>query len=278
MYHSILGVVLQGNTLYSILAGMVEATSNNTMSIFTPSEPDPEMEAMLKAGVHLGHSKSKNHPSMQSHLFGIRNTVSVIDLVSTKEKLGAAEEFVKGVAARGGLVLLVGTRPAARKAIQEIGERTRMPYFVERWIGGTLTNFKVISKRVEYMERLEHEKTTGDFEKYIKKERMGKEEEIVRLRKIFDGIRPLKRLPEALFIVDTTHDTTAIREARRMKIPIAALVDTNANASMIDYPIPSNDDALPAVRYMMERIGRAIEEGMKMAEQKRLETGDKKEE
>ena len=212
---------------------------------------------------------------MQPYLFGVRNTVSVIDLASTKEKLGAAEEFIKGIAARGGLILLVGTRPAARKVIQELGERTRMPYFVERWIGGALTNFKVISKRVEYMERLEREKASGDFEKYTKKERMGKEEEIVRLRKIFDGIRTLKRLPEALFIVDTTHDTTAIREARRMKIPIVALADTNANASIIDYPIPSNDDALPAVRYMVERIGKAVEEGIKMGEQKKAEIVEK---
>ena len=253
---------------------MIEVISNNTLSIFT-SEPDPEMEAMIKAGIHLGHSKSKNHPSMQPYLFGVRNTVSVIDLASTKEKLGAAEEFIKGIAARGGLILLVGTRPAARKVIQELGERTRMPYFVERWIGGALTNFKVISKRVEYMERLEREKASGDFEKYTKKERMGKEEEIVRLRKIFDGIRTLKRLPEALFIVDTTHDTTAIREARRMKIPIVALADTNANASIIDYPIPSNDDALPAVRYMVERIGKAVEEGIKMGEQKKAEIVEK---
>lgn len=231
-------------------------------SIGLPPVADPELEIMLKAGVHLGHAKSKNHPAMQPYIFGVRNTVSVIDLTKTKERMAQALEFIKGVVMKRGMILLVGTRPAARKAILEVAEKTKMPYFVERWIGGTLTNFKVISKRVEYMESLEKAKASGELEKYTKRERMKKEEEIVRLRKNFDGIRVLKRLPDALFIVDITEDTTAVREARRMKIPIIALVDTNSNADLINYPIPSNDDALPAVRYMMERIGEAIEEGL----------------
>lgn len=224
---------------------------------------DTEMEDMLKAGVHLGHAKSKNHPAMQPYIFGVRNTISLIDLTKTKEKLAATLEFVKGVISRGGLILLVGTRPAARKVIMEIAETTKMPYFVERWIGGTLTNFKVISKRVEYMETLEREKASGDFEKYTKKERMKKEEEIVRLNKIFNGLRVLKRLPDAIFIVDINEDSTAVREAKRMKIPIVALCDTNSNADLINWPIPSNDDALPAVKYMVGRIGEAIEEGQR---------------
>lgn len=230
---------------------------------------DPEMEKMLKAGIHLGHAKTKNHPSMREFIFGIRNTISIIDLVKTKEKLAAALDFLRGVGAKDGIVLLVGTRPAARKIILDVAGRTKMPYFVERWIGGTLTNFKVISKRVEYMERLEREKTSGDFEKYTKRERMKKEEEIVRLRRFFDGLRPLTRLPDAVFIVDVTHDTTAVREANRIKIPIVALADTNSDASKIQWPIPSNDDALPAVRYMVGKIGEAIEEGQKTA---RLQT------
>lgn len=243
---------------------MVEITAEN--STFAPLPTvDQEIEEMMKAGVHLGHAKTKNHPAMQPYIFGVRNTISLIDLTKTKEKLVEALGFIKGIAAKGGLVLLVGTRPAARKIILEVAEKTKMPYFVERWIGGTLTNFKVISKRVEYMETLEKEKASGDFEKYTKKERMNKEEEIVRLRKIFDGLRLLKRLPDALFIVDITHDDTAVREARRMKIPLVALCDTNSNADLVDYPIPSNDDALPAVRYMVGRVGAGIEEGQKEA-------------
>ena len=230
---------------------------------------DPELEAMMKAGVHLGHAKTKDHPSMKRYIFGVRNTISVIDLLQTKDALARAREFLSGIAARGGLILLVGTRPAACKAILDVAGKTQMPYFVERWIGGTLTNFKVIGKRVEYMEQLEREKASGELEKYTKKERMGKDEELVRLRKFFDGLRPLKRLPDAVFIVDTTYDDTAVREARRMKVPLVALVDTNANAAAVDYPIPSNDDALPAVRYMIGEIGAAIEEGQKRNQEAR---------
>lgn len=244
-------------------------TAENNAPLGVPVA-DPELEAMMKAGVHLGHAKTKDHPSMKKYIFGIRNTISVLDLTETKAALARAEAFLKGIGASGGLVLFVGTRPAARKAILEAALRTRMPYFVERWIGGALTNFKVISKRVEYMMELEREKASGELEKYTKKERMGKEEELVRLCKFFDGLRLMKRLPDAVFVVDTTYDDTAVREARRMKIPVVALCDTNADAEAIDYPIPANDDALPAVRYMVARIGDAIEEGLKENQESRI--------
>lgn len=230
-----------------------------------PALMDQEIEEMLKAGVHLGHAKSKSHPSMQPYIYGIRNTISVIDLLKTKEKLTVAAAFLRAVASRGGIILLVGTRPGARKVIAETALRLGLPYFTERWIGGTLTNFKVISKRVEHLMTLEKEKATGDFEKYTKKERMRKEEEIVRLKRFFDGLRTLTRLPDAVLVVDMTHDTTAVREARRIRIPIVALADTNSDITGIDYPIPSNDDSLSAVTYMMRRIETAIEEGKRLA-------------
>lgn len=255
--------------LFAIIAHMNDTIVKDENTVpFAAPVADEELEAMMKAGVHLGHAKTKDHPSMKRYIFGVRNTISVLDLTSTKEALYKAEAFLKEIGARGGLVLLVGTRPAARKIILEVAERTQMPYFIERWIGGTLTNFKVIGKRVEYMEQVEREKTSGELEKYTKKERMKKEEELVRLRKMFDGLRTMKRPPNAVFIVDTIHDDTAVREGRRMKIPLIALCDTNANAELIDYPIPSNDDALPAVRYMVGRIGAAIEEGQKQAVEK----------
>ena len=242
---------------------MTEVVTQSDLSALAPPV-DKEIEEMMKVGVHLGHAKSKNNPAMQPYIFGVRNTVSVIDLTKTKEKLAQALDFSKEISARGGLILLVGTRPAAKKIILEVAKNTKMPYFIERWIGGTMTNFKVIAKRVEYMETLENEKASGGFEKYTKKERMKKEEEIVRLNKLFDGLRTLKRLPDAVFIVDITHDTTAVHEARRMKIPVVAFCDTNSNADLVNYAIPSNDDALPAVRYMVGRVGAAIEEGIKM--------------
>ena len=255
---------LPGRRVFDIVSGMEETVMAVENTGFQVALPDPELEAMMRAGVHLGHAKTKDHPTMKEHIFGVRNTISIIDLAHTKIALARATEFVKDTAARGGSVLLVGTRPAARQIILDVAAKTNMPYFIERWIGGTLTNFKVISKRVEYMETLEREKASGELEKYTKKERLGKAEEHVRLKRFFDGLRTLKRLPAAIFVVDITHDDTAVREGRRMKIPVVALIDTNANAGMVDYPIPSNDDALPAVRYMVGRVGEAIEEGLKM--------------
>ena len=235
---------------------------------------DAELEAMAKAGVHFGHAKTKNHPSMVPYIFGMRNTVSILDLVKTKEKLHTALQHLHDVAARGGIVLLVGTKPSARKLILGMAEQTSMPYFVERWIGGTLTNFKVIAKRVEYMETLERERATGELEKYTKREQLKKGEEANRLKKFFDGLRRLKRLPDAVFVVDVMQDTTAVREAKRMHIPVIALVDTNSDPRGIDFPIPANDDALPALRYMLGRIQTALEDGGRQGELNRSKAAD----
>lgn len=225
---------------------------------------DPEIDAMMKAGVHLGHSKSKSHPSMRDNLYGIRNTIAIIDLVKTKEGLKKAEDFVREITQRGGLILLVGTSPAARRVIPQLAETTNMPYFIERWIGGTLTNYKTISKRVEHMQALEREKAEGGFEKYTKKERMKKDEEITRLKRFFDGLRRLTRLPDAVLVVDTLHDVTAVREARKMNIPLIAFVDSNTDINLVDIPIPANDDALSAVTYIISRLGAAMEDGQRM--------------
>lgn len=223
---------------------------------------------MLKAGVHWGHAKSKNHSAMQPYIFGVRNTISVIDLTKTKEKLAAALAFLKGVSQKSGLILLVGTRPAARRVLLELKDRFGMPYYAERWIGGTLTNFKEISKRLSQMETMEKEKASGEWGKYTKKEQMEKGKDLEKLQRMFDGVRTLKRLPDALFIVDINEDITALREAKRLKIPVVALCDTNSDIDSVTYPIPSNDDALPAVRYMLGRVAEAMGEGIKMREVK----------
>lgn len=230
-----------------------------------------EIESMLKAGVHLGHAKSKNHPAMKPYIYGVRNTIAIIDLMKTEEKLKKAMDFMREIAGRGGMVLFVGTRPGMRRIILEIAEKTQMPYFTERWIGGTLTNYKMIHKRIEYMETLEREKATGEFDKYTKKERLGKDDEIMRLKRFFDGLRRLTRMPDALIVLDTTHDTTAVREAKRMKIPIIALCDSNANIDLIDFPIPSNDHALSAVTFMLNKFVEAIEEGKRRHGEKKAE-------
>ncbi|MBI2637853.1 MAG: 30S ribosomal protein S2 [Candidatus Sungbacteria bacterium] len=222
---------------------------------------DPELEAMMDAGVHVGHTKMRRNPLMSQYIFGVRNNVEVIDLEKTKELFKKALEYMKELVGKGKMVLLVGTQPAARKIIDEIANETQMPSVTRRWIGGTLTNFKVISKRIETLESLEREKATGGFDKYTKKERLVLHDDIERLKKNFDGLRLLKSMPDAVFVVNMMQDGIAVNEARRMKIPVIAFCDTNSNPKLADFPIPSNDDAVPAIRYMAGRIKTALLEG-----------------
>lgn len=222
---------------------------------------DEELKAMMDAGVHFGHSKNKRHPEMQPYVWVIRNGIAVIDLTKTKQKLAEALLFLKSIAAKGGMVLFVGTRPAAKKILEGAGAELGMPYVTGRWIGGTLTNFKVIVKRIEMLMAMESQQQKGEFEKYTKKEQLRLREEINRLRGNFNGLRPLTRMPDALFVINVIEDDTAIREARRMGIPVVALVDTNANPDLVTHPIPSNDDAIPAIQYMVERAVEVMKEG-----------------
>lgn len=222
---------------------------------------DIELQDMIDAGIHLGHSKNKRHPAMEQYIWTVRGSTSIIDLTKTKELLQRALEFLKSVAAGGGLVLFIGTRPAARDIIDETARSLDMPYASERWVGGTLTNFKVISKRVEMLIALEKKRAEGEFEKYTKKERIGFEKEIERLKRDFDGLRVMNRLPAAVFVTNVPHELTAVREALRMKIPVVALTDTNANPNLISFPIPSNDDAKSAVHYLLGRIQQAVRDG-----------------
>ena len=200
---------------------------------------------------------------MDRHIFGVRNNVEILDLAQTKTMLSSALSFLQGVAEQGKTILIVGTHPAARKIVEEAGEETHMPKVTRRWIGGTLTNFSVISKRIETMERLEREETSGEFAKYTKKERLRLREELERLQMKFNGIRLLKGMPAIVIAASAVEDENAIREAHLMHIPVIAVCDTNANPHLIDYPIPANDDALPAVRYVIGRMKEAILEGKK---------------
>ena len=226
---------------------------------------DPEMEEMLEAGAHLGHARAKRHPAMAPYIWGMRGSVEIIDLTKTKEKLAEALAFLHAGAAAGKLLLFVGSRPSTREILAGTAEALGYPSVSRRWIGGTLTNFRVVRKRIEYLETLEREQATGGFEKYTKKEQLEKEREIARLRERFEGLRRLTRLPDALVILDISHDDLALREAKRIGVPVTALVDTNCDPRLVAYPIPANDDARPAIRYMLGRIQAAIEEGQAAA-------------
>ena len=238
----------------------------NLQDIGTTILGDEEIQTLMRAGVHIGHVRSKTHPAMRPFIFGTRNNIEIIDVLKTAEYLAKAEAFLQSVTARGGMVLWVGTKPSARHAVEAAARETGMPYVANRWVGGLLTNFRVISKRAAEMEEIEKAKASGGLDKYTKHERAKIDREHDSLMKAYDGIRVMKRLPEAIIIIETVHDHLSLREARRMKIPLVALADTNTDPRQIQYPVPANDDAKLSVEYMISRFAVALMEGKKEAE------------
>lgn len=227
----------------------------------TLPDVEPEVEAMAEAGLHLGHARAKRHPAMAPYLWGVRNNVEVIDLTRTQECLRGALAFLRTAASEGKLFLFVGTHPSAQELVRRTATELGYPFVDQRWIGGTLTNFKVIAKRIEAMEALEQESAGGGLEKYPKGEQAAKLKELARLRQRFDGLRRLRRLPEALVVLSMIHDRHAVAEASRTGIPVVGVADTNADPRRAAYPIPANDDARPALVYLLGRIQAAIREG-----------------
>lgn len=223
----------------------------------------PTLQDLLKAGVHFGHRETKWHPKMAPFIFTVRNGIHVIDLEKTVERLKVALEFLKNVAAKGGTVLFVGTKPQSRVYVRTAAESVGAPYVTERWLGGTLTNFTVIQKLVRKLDEIEHK--LGDEEagkKYTKLERLMFDRERTRLVEAVGGIRTMKGIPQAMVMADLIHDETAVREGRRRQIPIVAICDTNANPDYATYPIPANDDASRSIEFIMKLCTDAVREGM----------------
>ncbi len=225
------------------------------------SEKNEELSMMnmLKAGVHFGHKKAKKHPKMDEYIFSIRNEISIIDLSKTKSKLNEAINFVKDVSSNGGIVLFIGTKKQAKKIIKETAEKCGMPYVTERWLGGTFTNFEKIIASIKRLESIVSQKESGELEKkYNKKERLEIDREIIRLERKFGGIKNMKKIPDAVFVIDIKENDIAVIESNTKKIPIIALVDTNADPSLVNYPIPANDDAIGSISLMASAITNAI--------------------
>ncbi|MBA7699125.1 30S ribosomal protein S2 [subsurface metagenome] len=200
----------------------------------------------------------KNQVGMQPYIFALRNNIYIIDLEKTMEQLDKALDFIKEIVEKKGKILFIGTRPQSQNLVEETAKKCKMPYVISRWIGGLLTNFNIIRKRVEHLLDLEKKKSSGELKKYTKREQQKIDEEIERLKKKFEGIKKLEKLPEAILVLSAKEQTSAIREARIKNIPIIALVDTNSDPSLIDYPIPSNDDAISALKFMLDKIAEAI--------------------
>jgi small subunit ribosomal protein S2 len=220
------------------------------------------MKALLEAGVHFGHQTRRWNPKMRKFIFSERNGIHIIDLAQTVERLEAACDFVRDLVANGGTILFVGTKRQAQETIESEAKRSGMPYVTTRWLGGTLTNFSTIQGRIDYLVRTEDARARGEMDYLPKKERLKLEEEIARLNRYLGGIKAMTSLPGAIYVVDTTKEDIAVAEAVRMGIPIVALVDTNCNPDVIDYPIPSNDDAIRAIKLITARIADVVLEGL----------------
>ncbi|MFH1173229.1 MAG: 30S ribosomal protein S2 [bacterium] len=221
----------------------------------------PSLLEMLKSGAHFGHSTSKWHPKMEPYIFTVRSGVHIINLEKTAEELAKALEFVKKTVANNGKVLFVGTKKQAQPVIKKYAEQAKMPYVVNHWMGGTLTNYSIINKLVERMKKMRQDKVTGDWEKYTKKEQIKMQEEYDKLEQMAGGLESLNHRPEALFIVDIKKEKTALREAIKMKLPVVALCDTNVNPDGIKHVIPANDDATKTIELITKLIAEAAIEG-----------------
>ena len=222
-----------------------------------------QINELFSAGAHIGYTKARRHPKMKNFIFGLRNNIEIIDLEIAQKKMEEAESFLKGLGKEGKVVLFVGTKPNAKNFIKETAQKLNMPQVSERWLGGSLTKFKVIAGRIAYLERLEMEEKSGGFEKYTKKERVLKNFEIEKLRKMMGGIRTLKAMPAALVVVAPKEEITAIAEANKKGIPIISLMNIDFSPENINYPIPLNDNSAQAISMVLGRLSNAYTEGTK---------------
>lgn len=235
------------------------------------------MKSLLEAGVHFGHQKSHWNPKMKSFIFGARNGIHIIDLQQTVQLFARAYNYARNTVADGGTVLFVGTKKQAQGIIEEEGRRCEMPYINTRWLGGTLTNFNTIRSRVDYLLELKKLEEDGQMELLPKKEAKNLRREAAKLEGLLGGIIGMKRMPDAVFVVDTKKEHIAIKEARNLSIPVIAIVDTNCDPANADYPIPSNDDAIRAIKLFTSKVADACIEGKQLYDE-RLVSGEVAEE
>ena len=233
------------------------------------------MKQLLEAGVHFGHQTRRWNPKMQTYIYTERNGIYIIDLQKTVKKLEEAYNFVKDVAANGQSVLFVGTKKQAQEAIREEASRVNMYYVNSRWLGGMLTNFKTMRTRVDRMNQLKKMQEDGTFDLLPKKEVIKLQLEIAKLEKYLGGVKDMKKLPGAMFVVDPRKEKNAIAEARKLKIPVVAIVDTNCDPDEVDYVIPGNDDAIRAIKLISATMANAVLEG-KQGEQLASEEAEEK--
>ena len=222
--------------------------------------PETQVPDLLRAGLHFGHQTRRWNPRMGRFIWGERDGIHIIDLLQTQALLEEARQFAAEVAAGGGTVLFVGTKKQAQEAVEEWAKRAEMPYVNQRWLGGLLTNFHTISKRIDRLHELDSLKSEGQLDLLPTKERMSMEAELEKLTYNLGGVRDMKKLPQAVVIVDLKTEAIALREAERLRIPIIGLVDSNVDPVGVDYPVPGNDDAIRSCNLVVGAIGEAVTE------------------
>jgi small subunit ribosomal protein S2 len=220
--------------------------------------PEPGIKELLEAGLHFGHQTRRWDPRMRPYIHGERDGIHIIDLLQTEHLLAEATRFAAEVASKGGTILFVGTKKQARDSIKEWAERCEMPYVNQRWLGGLLTNFHTMSARIDRLHELTALRDEGQLALLPTKERMAREAELVKLEYNLGGVRGMKRLPQAVLIIDLKTEAIAVREAERLRIPIIGLVDSNVDPVPIDFPIPGNDDSIRSCRLVIQTIGEAV--------------------
>jgi small subunit ribosomal protein S2 len=238
------------------------------------------MKQLLESGVHFGHQTRRWNPKMKPYIFTERNGIYIIDLQKTVKKVEEAYHFVRDLVADGGTVLFVGTKKQAQDSVKSEAERCGMYYVNQRWLGGTLTNFQTIRQRINRLKEIERMREDGTFDVLPKKEVVGLNKELERLEKFLGGIKDMERLPDALFVVDPRKERIAIAEARKLKIPVIAIVDTNCDPDEVDVVIPGNDDAIRAVKLLTAKIADAVVEanqGETVSEEAPVEEAEVKE-
>ena len=219
---------------------------------------ESDLENMASSGVHLGSLRHYSHPKMKPYVWSGKNVFQIIDLQKSKKMLVEAINFLTSVKKKGGMILFVGTGLAAKDIVKNVAEELNMPYVVERWLGGTLTNFPTISRRIDYLKNLENQKQSGEFEKYTKYEVSKLEEKIIKLKKYLSGLLNLNRLPDAVWVSSGNYDKIAAVEAIKKSIPVAGIVNTNSDPALFNYPIPANDTALNSVSFILNSVKDAL--------------------
>lgn len=229
------------------------------------------IEEMLEAGLHFGHQAQRWNPKMEPFIFGQRAGVHIINLEQTTLKLKGALDFVKKISSEDKIILFIGTKKQAQEIIAQEAIRCRMPYVSERWLGGMLTNFATIRRNIKRLKELEEVKNSNQIQKFTKKERINFQKKLEKLENILQGVKEMNKMPDALFIIDVVKEKTALKEAKRLSIPIIAVCDTNADPSGIDYIIPANDDAIKSIKFLTSCITDAVLEGEKKVKKSKKE-------